>query len=174
VRLGCCAQLAAHLCGTITDRARRVGRSVGPQPARGSGAADNCLTDQSATRCQGQILVSHDGGARWTTVLAGGGPVFATANDTGQLWAAETMPGTGGELRSGITFLTSTNGGHSWQPLGQFDNGVPVTPQIQIHFAASRGGLAWTSLSTSEAARCMAAGPPHCSRARMAAGPGAG
>ena len=112
----------------------------------GIATADNCLTDRSATRCRGQILVSHNGGASWTTVLADASPVFATANDTGQLWAAETTPGTGDELGSGITFLTSANGGRSWQPLGQFDNGVPLTPQVQIRLAASGGGLGWASL----------------------------
>jgi len=112
----------------------------------GIATAGSCLTGLPATRCPGQILVSHDGGASWTTVLADASPVFATASGTGQLWAAETTPGTGSELGSGITFLTSTNGGQSWQPLGQFDNGVPVTPQIQIRLATSRAGLAWASL----------------------------
>ena len=41
--------------------------------------ADRCLADSAPTGCPGQLLVSRDGGAHWTPVLAASGPVFATA-----------------------------------------------------------------------------------------------
>jgi hypothetical protein len=47
-------------------------------------------------------------------------PVSATADPAGQLWAAKTKPGSSaqpGRLGSGVTFLTSTDDGRSWQRL---------------------------------------------------------
>ena len=114
----------------------------------GIATVDGCLSDVNASRCQGQVLVSHDGGATWTEVLATHAPVSATADAAGQLWAAETKPGSSrqpGLLGSGVTFLTSTDGGRSWQQLGTAAS-EPVTAQIQIRLAAGPGGLAWASL----------------------------
>ena len=112
----------------------------------GIATGDGCLAEPSATRCPGQILVTRDGGARWTRVLAAASPVFAAASNTGQLWAAETAAGTGGELSAAVTFLTSTDGGHSWQQTGQSAAGPPLTPEVQIHLAAGRSGQLWASL----------------------------
>jgi photosystem II stability/assembly factor-like uncharacterized protein len=114
----------------------------------GIATVDGCLGDINATRCQGQVLVSRDGGTIWAAVLATHAPVFATADAAGQLWAAETEPGSPrqpGLLGSGVTFWTSTDGGGSWQQLGTAASDQ-VTTQIQIRLAAGPGGLAWTSL----------------------------
>ncbi len=74
-------------------------------------------------------------------------PVFATANSTGKLWAAETGAGTSGMLSSTITFLTSADGGRRWHQAGEFGTtSGPITPEVQIHLAAGRRGLAWASL----------------------------
>ena len=114
----------------------------------GIATVDGCLSDVNASRCQGQVLVSHDGGATWTAVLATHAPVSATADAAGQLWAAETRPGSSaqpGLLGSGVTFLTSTDDGRSWQQLGTAAS-EPVTAQIQIRLAVGPAGLAWASL----------------------------
>ena len=114
----------------------------------GIATVDGCLSDVNASRCQGQVLVSHDGGATWTAVLATHGPVFAAADAAGPVWAAETKPGSSGQpglLGSGVTFLTSTDGGRSWQQLGRAVS-VPVTAQIDIRLAVGPAGLAWASL----------------------------
>lgn len=114
----------------------------------GIATVDGCLSDLNASRCQGQVLVSHDGGSSWTAVLSAHAPVSAAADAAGQLWAAETNPGSSrqpGLLGSGVTFLTSTDGGRSWQQLGTAASG-PVTAQIQIRLAAGPAGLAWASL----------------------------
>ena len=114
----------------------------------GIATVDGCLSDANASRCQGQVLVSRDGGATWTAVLTSHAPVFAAADPAGQLWAAQTKPGSSrqpGLLGSGVTFLTSTDGGRSWQQLGTAASG-PVTAQIQIRLAAGPAGLAWASL----------------------------
>lgn len=114
----------------------------------GIATVDGCLSDLNASRCQGQVLVSRDGGGTWTAVLDTHVPVFATADAAGQLWAAETRPGSSrqpGLLGSGVTFLTSTDGGRSWQQLGTAAS-EPVTAQIQIRLAAGPAGLAWASL----------------------------
>src|SRR5260370_135243 len=103
-------------------------------PSLGIATVDGCLRDVNASRCQGQVVVSHDGGATWTAVLATHAPVFATADAAGQLWAAETKPGSSrqpGLPGSGVTFLTSTDGGRSWPQLGPAAPG-PVTAPIQV------------------------------------------
>ncbi len=118
----------------------------------GLATADRCLADLSLTRCPGEALVSHDGGARWTPVLAGAGPVFATASAAGQLWAAETIPSVwarNGPTGSDVKFLTSTNGGRSWRALGQLASLGPLTPEVQVSLAAGASGssgLAWASV----------------------------
>ena len=43
----------------------------------GVATSDSCLVNLGQSRCPGQILVSRDGGARWTPVLNGAAPVFA-------------------------------------------------------------------------------------------------
>jgi photosystem II stability/assembly factor-like uncharacterized protein len=114
----------------------------------GIATVDGCLGDVNASRCQGQVLVSHDGGATWMVVLATDAPVFATADAAGQLWAAETAPGSSrqpGLLGSGVRFLTSTDRGRSWLQLGTAAS-VPVTAAIRIRLAAGPSGLAWASL----------------------------
>ena len=102
--------------------------------------SDSCLVDVGLSRCPGQILVSRDGGAHWTRVLGGAAPVFATASATGQLWAAQTSA-------SGITFLTSKDGGRSWHRLGRVTNLEPLTPAVKVSLAATAsGGLTWASV----------------------------
>jgi photosystem II stability/assembly factor-like uncharacterized protein len=100
---------------------------------------DNCLVNLGASRCPGQILVSRDGGAHWARVLSGATPVFATASATGQLWAAQTTA-------SGVTFLTSTDGGHTWRRLGQVTNLGQLSPAVKVSLTASAAGLTWASV----------------------------
>ena len=104
----------------------------------GVATSDSCLVNLGSSRCPGQILVSRDGGARWAPVLSGAAPVFATAIATGQLWAAQTSA-------SGITFLTSTDGGRSWHRLGRVT--LPLTPEVKVSLAATASaGLTWASV----------------------------
>jgi photosystem II stability/assembly factor-like uncharacterized protein len=112
----------------------------------GVATSDRCLTVPSTTRCPGQLLVSRDGGAHWTLVLAAPGPVFATAAAAGQLWAAEPAG-------SVISFLTSTDGGRHWQALGRVTSPWPLSPDVRLDLAppAPGGppgspGLAWASV----------------------------
>jgi photosystem II stability/assembly factor-like uncharacterized protein len=101
---------------------------------------DNCLVNLGAARCPGQILVSRDGGAHWTRVLSGTTPVFAAASATGQLWAAQTAA-------SRITFLTSTNGGHTWRRLGQVTNLGLLSPAVKVSLTVTASaGLTWASV----------------------------
>jgi hypothetical protein len=116
----------------------------------GVATSDSCLVDLGQSRCPGQILVSRDGGAHWTSVLSGTAPIFATASATGQLWAAQTTPsifGQNGPSASAVTFLTSTNGGRSWHRLGRVTNLGPLTPEVKIGLTATPSvGLAWVSV----------------------------
>jgi photosystem II stability/assembly factor-like uncharacterized protein len=115
----------------------------------GIATADNCLNDPDATRCPGKILVSHDGGATWATVLTQASPAFATASPAGQLWAAQIHPGLGlkgGSQGPDVTFLTSVNGGRSWQRLGQLAGVGPLTTRTQVTLAATSEGLAWAAV----------------------------
>jgi photosystem II stability/assembly factor-like uncharacterized protein len=108
----------------------------------GVATADSCLADLALSRCPGQVLLSKDGGASWTPVLAAAAPVFATANAAGQLWAARTSS-------SRITILTSTDGGHSWQRTGQLSlpqPTIPLTPEVRVTLAATPSGLTWASV----------------------------
>jgi photosystem II stability/assembly factor-like uncharacterized protein len=112
----------------------------------GVATSDRCLTVPSTTRCPGQLLVSRDGGAHWTPVLAAPGPVFATAAATGQLWAAEPAG-------SVISFLTSTDGGRHWQALGRVTSPWPLSPDVRLDLAPptpggphGSPGLAWGSV----------------------------
>jgi photosystem II stability/assembly factor-like uncharacterized protein len=108
----------------------------------GVATADRCLADSVPTGCPGQLLVSRDGGAHWTPVLAASGPVFATAGAAGRLWAAEPAG-------SVIRFLTSTDGGRHWRALGQLASPVPLTPDVRVSLAAGppgSPGLAWASV----------------------------
>jgi photosystem II stability/assembly factor-like uncharacterized protein len=106
----------------------------------GVATSDSCLVNLGQSRCPGQILVSRDGGARWTPVLSGAAPVFATASVTGQLWAAQASA-------SRITFLTSTDGGRSWHRLGRMTNLWPLTPEVTVSLTATASaGLTWASV----------------------------
>src|SRR5690348_6183766 len=112
----------------------------------GVATSDRCLTVPSTTRCPGQLLVSRDGGAHWTPVLAAPGPVFATAAATGQLWAAEPAG-------SVISFRTSTDGGRHWQALGRVTSPWPLSPDVRLDLAPptpggphGSPGLAWGSV----------------------------
>jgi photosystem II stability/assembly factor-like uncharacterized protein len=106
----------------------------------GVATSDSCLVNLGAPRCPGQILVSRDGGTHWTRVLSGPAPVFATVGATGQLWAAQTGA-------SRITFLTSTDGGRTWHPLGQVASPGPLTPAVKVGLTATASaGLTWVSV----------------------------
>jgi len=106
----------------------------------GVAISDSCLVNLALSRCPGQILVSRDGGARWTRVLTGTAPVFATASASGQLWAAQTAA-------SRITLLTSTDGGSSWHRLGQLTSLGSLTPAVKVSLTASASsGLTWASV----------------------------
>ena len=108
----------------------------------GLATSDRCLAEPSTTRCPGQLLVSRDGGAHWTPVLAAPGPVFATAAG-GQLWAAEPSG-------SVISFLTSTDSGRHWMALGRATSRFPLTAGVRLSLAplAPGGppGLAWVTV----------------------------
>jgi photosystem II stability/assembly factor-like uncharacterized protein len=109
-------------------------------------ADTGCAPEGSPSRCHGQVLVSHDGGRRWVTVLRSAHPVFATASAAGQLWVAEAILGAAGPMASPVTFLTSTDGGLGWQPLGQLTGLGPLTASTQVQLAAGPAGLAWASV----------------------------
>jgi len=115
----------------------------------GLATSDRCLADLTLTHCPGELLVSRDGGARWTPVLSGAGPEFGTASATGQLWAAEVVPSTfaaSGPNPADVKFLTSTDGGNHWRLLGQLTNLGPLSPEVQLTLAATASGLAWASV----------------------------
>jgi photosystem II stability/assembly factor-like uncharacterized protein len=110
----------------------------------GVATSDRCLAVPSTTRCPSQLLVSRNGGAHWTPVLAAPGPVFATATAAaaGQMWAAEPSG-------SVISFLTSTDGGRHWRTLGRMTSPVPLSPDVRVGLAAGppgSPGLAWASV----------------------------
>ena len=116
----------------------------------GVATSDSCLANLGLTRCPGRVLVSRDGGIRWTSVLSGTGPVFATAAATGQLWAAQTYPaaldGTGNQPEPAIRFLTSTDGGRHWTRLGAVSDLGLLSPAVKVTLAATSAGLAWASV----------------------------
>jgi photosystem II stability/assembly factor-like uncharacterized protein len=112
-------------------------------------AIEDCQADGSPTECPGNVLISHDGGTTWASVLSGANPVFATASPAGQLWAAQIHPGLGlkgGPQGPNVTFLTSVNGGRSWQRLGQLAGIGPLTARTQVTLAATAEGLAWATV----------------------------
>ena len=117
----------------------------------GVATSDACLADPALTRCPGQLLVTRDGGVRWTVALTGAGPVFATVNAAGQLWAASTVVG-GGMGSVDARFATSTDGGVGWQRLGQVSGLGTLSPDVQMTLVLSAGGrgsggqLAWASM----------------------------
>jgi photosystem II stability/assembly factor-like uncharacterized protein len=116
----------------------------------GVATSDACLVNLGQSRCPGQILLSRDGGARWTTVLRADAPVFATVTATGRLWAAEITPsvfGKNGPSPSAITFTTSVDSGHSWHRLGRVTNLGALTGEVKVSLAATAsGGLTWASV----------------------------
>jgi photosystem II stability/assembly factor-like uncharacterized protein len=93
----------------------------------------------------GQLLVSRDGGAHWTRALSQAGPVFATAAASGQLWAAETAPGTARDAAA-VRFVTSTDGGRTWRRLGQATGLWPLSSAVRVTLAVTGGRLAWASV----------------------------
>jgi photosystem II stability/assembly factor-like uncharacterized protein len=113
----------------------------------GIAISDACLANLSLPRCPGRVLLSSDGGTRWSTVLSSASPVFATMNAAGQLWAAQTLPG-GGLKSPDARFLTSVNDGRSWQRLGQVAGLGPLTTDVQMTLALGAGGtqLSWASV----------------------------
>lgn len=106
----------------------------------GIATANRCQAQPAGPLCAGRVLVSHDGGTSWARVLRSARPVFATASATGQLWAAEAIPG------AQITFITSTDGGRSWQRLGQLSGIGPLGVRLQVALAAGPAGLTWASV----------------------------
>jgi photosystem II stability/assembly factor-like uncharacterized protein len=112
----------------------------------GVATSDACLANTSLSRCPGSLLVSRDGGARWRVALTGAGPVFATVNAAGQLWAASTVVG-GGMSSVDARFATSTDGGTRWQRLGQVSGLGTLYPDVQMTLALGADGqLAWASI----------------------------
>jgi photosystem II stability/assembly factor-like uncharacterized protein len=110
---------------------------------------DSCLADGSLDKCPGTVLISHDGGTTWASALSSANPVFATASSAGQLWAAQIHPGLGlegGPQGPDVTFVTSVNGGRSWQRLGQLAGIGPLTTRTQVTLAATSEGLAWATV----------------------------
>lgn len=133
----------------------------------GVAISDRCLAEVSPTGCPGQVLVSRDGGARWTPVLSGPAPIFATASAAGQLWAAQTFPsafGPNGPGASAIRFLTSTDGGRTWHRLGQLASLGPLSPEVQVNLTATPAALTWASVFDSQSCAmhgCALAGLLH-------------
>jgi photosystem II stability/assembly factor-like uncharacterized protein len=112
-------------------------------------AIEGCLADSSPAKCPGNVLISHDGGTTWASVLSSANPVFATASPAGQLWAAQIHPGVGlkgGPQGPNVTFLTSVNGGRSWQRLGQLAGIGPLSTRTLVTLAATAEGLAWATV----------------------------
>jgi hypothetical protein len=103
---------------------------------------DGCLPglDPGLSRCPGQVLVSGDGGARWTRVLSGAMPVFAVADAQGRLWAAEPV------ASGSVTFLTSTNNGRSWTRLSAARTMVQLSDEVQVTLVPDGGRLALASV----------------------------
>lgn len=133
----------------ITRLPRAVTQVQFASASLGIAAADRCQAQPTSSRCPGRVLVSHDGGTSWARVLQSAHPMFATASTTGQLWAAEAIPGVGGKTGPPgpeVTFLTSTDGGRSWQRLGQLSGIGPLSARVQIALAAGPAGLAWASV----------------------------
>jgi photosystem II stability/assembly factor-like uncharacterized protein len=110
---------------------------------------DSCLADGSLTKCPGNVLISHDGGTTWASALSSANPVFATVSPAGQLWAAQIHPGLGlkgGRQGPDVTFLTSVNGGRSWQRLGQLVGIGPLASRTLVTLAATSEGLGWATV----------------------------
>jgi photosystem II stability/assembly factor-like uncharacterized protein len=122
----------------------------------GVAIADSCLTNLTLTTCPGHLLVTRDGGIRWTTVLSQPAPVFATVSRDKQLWAAEIVPGVTSSHATDIRFLTSTNGGRTWRSLGNVTGLEPLTPEAEVTLAtqpqatrpkaAQSARLAWAAV----------------------------
>src|SRR5581483_7064067 len=110
------------------------------------------MTNRALPRCPGRLLVTRDGGDHWTTVLSQPAPVFAAVSATGQLWAAETFPGVPGVTGPhavDLRFLTSTNGGHSWHPLGRVTGLMPLSPDVRVTLGTEPAASASASASAS-------------------------
>jgi photosystem II stability/assembly factor-like uncharacterized protein len=115
----------------------------------GLATSDSCLANLALQHCPGQVLLSRDGGTRWTPVLSGSGPEFATATAAGQLWAAEVSPSSfaaSGPGPADIKVVTSTDGGRTWRLLGRLGNLGPLSPEVRLTLAANQSGLAWATV----------------------------
>ncbi len=120
----------------------------------GVAVADACLTNLALPKCPGRLLVTRDGGARWSTVLSQPAPVSATVSAAGQIWAAETfpgVPGVPGPHAVDLRFLTSTDGGRTWRRLGRVAGLVPLSPDVRVTLATeparASARLAWAAVS---------------------------
>jgi hypothetical protein len=162
--IGCEAATRGHGCrsdliGTTDGGARWRRLSWLPPEANlvqfstaslGIATADtSCPSIPSPSRCPGQVLVSDDGGARWSTVLRSPDPLYATVDPTGRLWAAQVLPGFGGNpapRHPEIRFLSSTDGGHSWRALGEIARFEVLGASTVVHLAAGAEGLEWAGV----------------------------
>jgi photosystem II stability/assembly factor-like uncharacterized protein len=94
------------------------------------------------------LLVSDDGGVRWSSVVRLSDPLYATAYPGGRLWAAQVVPGFGvkaSRTKPEIWLLNSVNGGRSWRPLGELPGLAGLTASTVVHLAAGAHGLEWAS-----------------------------
>jgi hypothetical protein len=119
----------------MTKFAAAVNRVYFGTRAFGVAVADGCLTNLTLTRCPGRLLVTSDGGVRWTTVLSRPAPVFAAVSHDKQLWAAEIVPGVTTSPAIDIRFSISTNGGRTWRSLGNVTGLEPLTPEAELTLA---------------------------------------
>lgn len=110
-----------------------------------SGSALGIATDEScANTCQGTLLASQDGGVSWTPVLRAAGPVFATVNSTGQVWAAYPYPA---GSPTHVRFVASADVGRVWKALGEWTSLAPLSTQVRITLAAgAQDRLAWAAV----------------------------
>jgi photosystem II stability/assembly factor-like uncharacterized protein len=116
----------------------------------GLATSDKCVVAPSETRCPSKVLISDNGGLSWQVLLSAAGPVFATADAAGQLWAAEGVVsddnGAGPQVAS-VRLLTSVDGGRAWRQLSLVRLvGEPATPNVQIALAATSSGLSLMSV----------------------------
>jgi photosystem II stability/assembly factor-like uncharacterized protein len=112
-------------------------------------ADEDCPSVFRPSRCPGEVLVSEDGGIAWRRVLSSPNPVFATASVTGQLWAAEVLPGPGtetGARTAAVRFMTSSDGGTKWRTLSELGGLGSLSADTQVQLSAGPNGLEWASV----------------------------
>jgi hypothetical protein len=134
-----------HTQATLPATVRQVQFA---SPSLGVAVRDQaCQPGSAPGRCRGSVLISHDGGARWHTVLRSATPVFATMTSAGTVFAAELMAAGSTATSPGADFWTSTDAGATWHQAGQLTAPAPLTASTMMALAASRGQLAWVSLT---------------------------